>query len=341
MKAIMKWIAKVIIAGICAIGILSLFCVIYSYDGIHISSDTGATDYVWEPSQFKSTMKEGLAWLKMDQNGYNNIKDYSDSPDILLMGSSHMEALQVAEVENVGYLLNELLPDYHTYNIGMSGHTIYRCMDNLPEAIRAYSPQKYVVMVIDSVELSVDDMKSVMNGDAQKLSSYDSGIIYHLQKIPAIKIIYKQLDDWISLEAKSNKNKTMFFAEESQSSIELSAEEEYYKTLSEFLREASQTAETAGVKLIVVYQPMQSLEADGTVSYAHSEESLSVFEKVCEEQGIIFEDVTNAFDRLYNEEHILAHGFSNSQLGEGHLNKYGHKVVAKEIALKIKELEAK
>lgn len=338
MKAIMKWIAKAIIAGICSIAILSLFCVIYSYDGIHISSHTGATDYVWESGQFKSTMKEGLAWLKMDQNGYNNIKDYSDSPDILLMGSSHMEALQVAEVENVGYLLNELLPDYHTYNIGMSGHTIYRCMDNLPEAIQAYLPQKYVVMVIDSVELSVDDMKSVMNGKAQKLSSYDSGIMYHLQKIPAIKLIYKQLDDWISLEAKSNKN--LFFAEENGGSAELSPEE-YDKTLRAFLGAASQTAETAGVKLIVVYQPMQSLQEDGTVEYAHSEENLSVFEKVCEEQGIIFEDVTNAFDRLYNEEHILAHGFSNSQLGEGHLNKYGHKVVAKEIALKIKELEAK
>ena len=294
---------------------------------------------MWEPGQYKATMKEGFAWLKMDQNGYNNVYDYSDSPDILLVGSSHMEAYQVASDENTGYLLNELLPDYHTYNIGMSGHTIYRCMDNLIEAIQAHSPQKYVVMVIDSVELSLDDMKSVMNGEAQKLSSYESGIVYHLQKIPAIKIIYKQLDDWISLEAKSNKK--VFFAVENEESAELSPEEEYDKTLSEFLGAASQTAEAAGVKLIVVYQPMQSLEEDGSVSYAHSEEKLSVFEKACEEQGIIFEDVTDAFDNLYNEEHILAHGFSNFQLGEGHLNKYGHNAVAKEIALKIKELEAK
>lgn len=341
MTEIMKWIAKAIIAGICSIAILSLFCVIYSYDGIHISSDTGATDYVWEPGQYKATMKEGFAWLKMDQNGYNNVYDYSDSPDILLVGSSHMEAYQVASDENTGYLLNELLPDYHTYNIGMSGHTIYRCMDNLIEAIQAHSPQKYVVMVIDSVELSVEDMKNVINGEAQKLSSYESGIVYHFQKIPAIKIIYKQLDDWISLEAKSNKNKTMFFAEESESSTELSAEEEYYETLSEFLRDASQSVEEAGVKLIIVYQPMQSLQKDGTVTYAHSEKNLRVFEKVCEEQNIIFKDLTNAFDKLYSEEHILAHGFSNSQIGEGHLNKYGHGVVANEIVSKIKELEAK
>ena len=50
--------------------------------------------------------------------------------------------------------------------------------------------------------------------------------------------------------------------------------------------------------------------------------------------------MTEAFDILYEKEHILAHGFSNSEIGEGHLNRYGHAVIVEIIANKIQELEA-
>lgn len=323
---------KVAMAGMCAIAILSLFCLLYTYDGIHIKSGTSATDYIWEPNQLKTTMKEGFAWLKMDKNGYNNVYDYSEQPDILLMGSSHMEALQVDKHENTGYLLNELLPQYHTYNIGMSGHTIYRCMDNLENALESHQPQKYVVMVIDTVDLDIDSMNEVLEGTARSIPSYDSGIIYYLQKIPAIKVIYKQLDDWMSLD--SGLDSFIVNAESKQS------EENYDFVLNEFLERAANISKEAGVELILVYQPTQTLNADGTLQYGYSQENRDKFVSLCEEKGISFLNMTEAFDILYEKEHILAHGFSNSEIGEGHLNRYGHAVIAEIIANKIQELEA-
>lgn len=332
MKKLIQWGVKALIAGIGAVMILSVFCIFYTNDGIHVASDTGATDYVWESGQLKSTMKEGFSWIRMDSYGYNNVFDYSKEPDILLMGSSHMEAAQISKKENVGYLLNTLLPDYHTYNIGVSGHTIYRCMDNLENALETYQPQKYVVMVVDTVELEHDLMMEVIEETATPIPSYDSGFIYYLQKIPAIKVIYKQLDDWISMDGWANS--LISHAKEKKDELK------YQNTLSVFLRDAASLAEEADLTLMIVYQPEQMLKTDGTLSYGYSETMLQSFRMECEKQGIVFCDMTEGFQTLYEEEHILAHGFANSELGEGHLNKYGHAVIAETIVAKIQELEA-
>ncbi len=47
--------------------------------------------------------------------------------------------------------------------------------------------------------------------------------------------------------------------------------------------------------------------------------------------------MTASFIKLYEQNHILAHGFINTAVGEGHLNKYGHKAIAEAVAAVIKE----
>ena len=330
MKKILCWLGKSVIAGGVAILLLSGFCMIYNHDGIHISSETGATDYIWEKGQLKSTMKEGFSWIRMDDNGYNNVVDYSEEPDILLMGSSHMEAAQVGKKQNVGFLLNQKLSDYSTYNIGISGHTIYRCVDNLENALEAHKPKRYVVIVIDSIDLSIEQMNEVIKKEATPIPSYDSGLIYYMQKIPAIKVIYKQLTDWISLEENADNSKVK---------SKTKTENDYGKTLKEFLGNAAATCSEFGTTLILVYQPPQKLISGGNVIYEHSEEKVKIFANECETQGIIFSDLTDSFTKMYLEDNVLAHGFSNSSVGEGHLNKYGHAVISDVIVEIIQQLE--
>ena len=38
--------------------------------------------------------------------------------------------------------------------------------------------------------------------------------------------------------------------------------------------------------------------------------------------------MTSHFEKLYYEEHHVAHGFNTGRLAHGHLNSYGHSVVA-------------
>lgn len=339
MKRILQWIGKATIAGGLAIILLSGFCLIYNYDGIHISSESGATDYIWEKGQLKSTMKEGFSWIRMDTNGYNNVFDYSEELDILLMGSSHMEAAQVSQTQNVGFLLNQKLPDYSTYNIGMSGHTIYRCMDNLENALQEYKPNQYVVMVVDSVDLSIEEMKDIITQEATPIPSYDSGFIYYMQKIPALKVIYKQITDWITLEGNTNNSNANSTKSKDTVMSESDMKENYNNTLKEFLGNAVDMCDEFGVTLILVYQPPQKLNNTGAVVYEHSEEKLRIFADECEAQGIVFCDMTERFTEMYLEDNVLAHGFLNSAVGEGHLNKYGHAVISDVIVEIIRELE--
>lgn len=191
-------VIKCIISMIVAVMFLSIFVLMYSYAGIHLTNSAKSTDYKWRANEIKTTMTEGFARLRMDEKGFNN--DCTPTKiDILLMGSSHMEAVQMKRNENVSGILNQELPQ-STYNIGMSGHTIYRCVDNYGAAIEEFNPQKYSIIETSSVSASVPQMQSVINGTAERDPSYDSGPIYYLQLIPAFRPVYNQLENWATLK---------------------------------------------------------------------------------------------------------------------------------------------
>ena len=134
MRARFCMLLKLIGSALTALVLLSLFSILYQNTGVHISNPTGETDYVWLPHQLKTTATEEFSWNQMDGAGFNNAYPSSDEINILIMGSSHMEAANVAGDKNVAYLLNEAIPDMYSYNIGISGHTIYHCVNNLKSA---------------------------------------------------------------------------------------------------------------------------------------------------------------------------------------------------------------
>ena len=132
LKKILKSVLVACGAGIVSSVILTAFVFIYGFSGIHITNKTGATDYKWESCQLKTTMTEGFSWIRLDDNGFNNLDGvFSLEPDILIMGSSHMEAVNVEKRKSTSAVLSELLPSYSIYNIGVSGHDIYHCAKNI------------------------------------------------------------------------------------------------------------------------------------------------------------------------------------------------------------------
>ena len=330
MKKTVLFFIKAAVAGCLAIVILSIINIPYIYTGIHIDNESGATDYIWEENQLKTNMTEGYAWITMDKYGFNNTDENAEKAiregvDILLMGSSHMEAVEVAEDENLGYLLNERLSDKNTYNIGISGHNIYRIMDNISDAVKVYEPKDYVIIETSAIELDEEKMTAVIDGTAKKIPSYDSGIVYQLQKIPAIKWIYKSLDEWISQSKGALGNlMTVFAAEPEEKEIAAS----YVETLDAFLELCVEACEETGCTPVIFYHQQADIQADGTINCNTDEQYLEVFAKLCNEQGILFVDMTDELLKGYEENHILPHGFINTYVGSGHINAYGHRMVA-------------
>lgn len=324
---------KLAAAGVLSLLLLSAFNYIYNFTGIHIVNPSGATDYTWLPNQYKANMTEGFAWLHMDANGFNNAYvPAEDEINILLMGSSHMEAVGVSGKENAGYLLNKRLDDLYTYNIGTSGHNLYVCVQNLEAALAEYSPSDYVVIETDTVQLDMDAMTETLEGTYPGIPSYDSGLLYLVQKkLPVIKTLYKQVEDWTNLD--------LVAADADQPEPEAEKDILYNRTLEAFVHRIAMSnfERWGGVKSIIVYQPPTQIDEAGNYLVSDDGAYREHFAEVCAEQGVLFVDMTDDFRALYEEKHILAHGFANSGVGAGHLNKYGHEAIAARLAAVIRE----
>lgn len=312
---------KCIVAGIVALAILSGVCFLVNYSGARVHNESGATDFKWGENQYRATALEGFSWFFMDNHGFNNIENYSKNPEILIMGSSHMEGANVNPEKTTASLLLKGT-SYSVYNIATSGHTIYNCVNNMDNAVKEYSPSKYLIVETVSAELSVAEMQKVIDGKFKPFESYDSGVLYALQKyIPAVKAMYKQIGFW------RDADKTL--SENPSTQLE---EENYEEVLEAFLLKAKNSADKSGAQLIIFYHPEIKIDEKANAYTEVSDRNkLLAFEDVCNKLGILYVDMTDTFTELYNNDHILPYGFYNTGVGSAHLNEHGHKAIAEEI----------
>lgn len=321
------WFLRFIGAFILAFILLNIFCLIYFNVAVHRPTSTGATDYVWESNKFYASAKEGFAFGITDKDGYNNIYPHKQDQkiDILVMGSSHMEAFQVSQDENATYLLNKQLHDRgnndFAYNIGISGHDFLRCAANLSSALNTFKPTKYVIIETGSVSFSESSVDAVLNGSFPKIASHDEGIIGCLQRIPYLRLIYQQLESFIGINEAADT-----VAEDSAQTIEVTPS--YTESFNRLIQEVSETAKKASVKLIVIYHPEILLNADSSLHIDTNPDYLKLFSNACSANGVIFVDMSNKFLSEYQSQRIIPYGFSNTAVGVGHLNKDGHRMVA-------------
>jgi hypothetical protein len=93
------------------------------------------------------------------------------------------------------------------------------------------------------------------------------------------------------------------------------------------------------LNVLIFYHPHLKINFDGSVSPDTDDEYLKLFKTVCDNNGIYFVDMTEPFMQAYSEQDILPHGFWNTHVGEGHLNKNGHRIIAGELYNRIQALE--
>lgn len=332
MGEIIRKIGRIVLSGSIALAILSVFCLIFSYSKLHIEQPSGASDYTHEPYSYVSKTDEGFAWNIMDSNGYNNSMVF-DVTDVLLMGGSHMEALQLPQRESMTYLLNsEYLPEYHSYNIGKSMHEIYTCVQNLHSAYERLEPQKYVVIDISSTRLDLDDMELVLENKYPRAWSVSNPIKkWILNYVPITGNVSSKLKEWIAKDS-NLVGENVDMCDEDM--------DKYESLLDEFL-EYAENAMGGGTRLIILYHPTDyEVDENGEFHFDSDPKYDRLFEETCSNHDIVFVNMQDEFARMYAEDHVLPNGFVNTVWGAGHLNKYGHDACAKALAETIRSLDA-
>ena len=323
MKQKIKWLAKAVLAGVLAFSVACAVCLIYYNPGIHITNETGVTDYRWLSNSFTGTMIEGIAWHKTDRNGFYNDNSAPDKKmNILLMGSSHMEGTNILYGQSAPRILSDLT-GLTVYNIGTSGHGLLINVKNLDNALSVMQPTDYVIIETVSTTFFEDDIEKCLSGEMDSLPSYDSGLLFELQRFPYFKLLYSQLRKWRSGNISSDDSASA--QAPAEENISLSS----YMDLASYIHEI---CDKHGVKPIIFYHPSLSLNPDGSATVYNDTDTVSKMHEVCEKNNIIFIDMSDDFLKMYEEEKVLPNGFCNTAVGFGHLNKYGHRAIAERLA---------
>ena len=326
----LKNLLKTVLAGILAVAILCLIFTPYTFTPIHESNKEGNTDYIWPANASWFKMTEGISVGKFDANGFNNL-EVIENPDIVIVGSSHMEATDVPQDKNVAYRLNEIFEGkYKTYNMGISGHTMTKLVKYLPVTVELFeNDPKYIVMEISNSLIKQSAVDNIRNGTVAVDPSYDTGLIATLQKLPFIRLVYQQISGGLL---------KLFMPSGSTPKTQAPdvISEEAYDGMFTLIQEALENSQS---HLIIVYQPTAILQEDGSVIFDVNEETVGLMAEKSAACGFTFLDMTEAYGELYETEQKLPHGFITGAIGEGHMNADGHNAMAVALAEVINQLE--
>lgn len=109
--------------------------------------------------------------------------------------------------------------------------------------------------------------------------------------------------------------------------------------LNQVLSSLGTTASEYGIKIVIFYHPPTQISSDGSLLLPDDAKARADFSNLCARNDIIFLDMTERFQYEYDTNYILPHGFINSTVGSGHLNQYGHEMIADELYRIINQLE--
>ena len=332
MKKFFIWIGKAAVAGAAALLLLCLWCSFYYNVPIHYTNETGATEYKWEGNKFFRKGTEGFAFGRTNNDGFNNLRNYSpgEQIDILLMGSSHMEGMNVQPEENAAAVLNRLFAgEKYTYNIGTSGHTLMYCLKHLEAALDTYAPKGFVVMETRTLDFSLPELTAVAEGTLPDIPSHTGGLVELMQRLPYLRLLY----------TKYVKDGGDGDGEPQQQTAPAEATAEKAALLNTVLSRASESCRDKGVQLIIVYDPVVYTDESGTGYTDTAPADLTAMETACRENGIQFVNLTDSYLAGYNVQHKLPYGFANTSPGSGHMNAWGHGLFAQAVYQTVKEME--
>ena len=327
-----NWTGKAVGAGLLALALLCLCCWFYYNVPVHYTNPDGSTEYKWEAGRFYSKGTEGFALGRINNDGFNNLRDYTPGEriDVLLMGSSHMEAFNVAQDENAAALLNERWGgERYVYNIGTAGHTLLYCVKHLDRALTVYAPSDWVVLESMSLDFNPADMEAVADGTYPDIPSRGGGLLTLLQKNPVLRLFY----------TKYIKRGELFSGmADGQYEEGAAFSGSYEASLGRLLDKLANESRAHDVRAMVVFSPPVLIAPDGGFYAETDPEKLAVFTRLCEERGVEFLDLTEVYLAAC-ERHVLPFGFFNTAPLAGHLNRQGHRLLADAVAARISERE--
>ena len=215
----------------------------------------------------------------------------------------------------------------------MSGVYISECIKRLPYAIKTFAPSKAVILETGGLDFTQSEIENaIQDASVGELEySYLSGVLGILRKLPYLRLAYIQLEELLSGGGNGP------VVTESISYISDFDEKEYRNRITPIVEKAAENA--GGLRVIIVFHPALYIDKNGQLLSSNNSATIKCFKAICEEHGVLFLDMTDRFLQEYDETYTLPNGFANTPVGTGHLNKYGHAMIAEELFAITREMQ--
>lgn len=340
-RNMIKRIFKSIMAFITAFLIVNLICFFY-YNPLH---NTELNDYRLEPDTYGLYAVEGFGILHSDKNGFPNRNgELAENNYILVMGSSQSVGDQVLRQYRYSEILdNEYNQDgkIHVYNVAHGGKRFCHLIKNFKDIITEFPHSSAVIIelsdgtIIMSDEEFQDAMQQVeyegsLHGEELQNHTFMGKISMTVKKYcPFLLLTYDQLTRKSYTDIKN-----AFLHADIENVGFKNAKEEPYEQSDKIYKQYFQSMrlirEEYSGKIIVVYHEPLSVDELQNAKCENSERAMWL-EKACLENEIDFINMKQDFLEEYLDDNSLAYGFYNTEMGVGHLNKTGHRVIAKRL----------
>lgn len=344
-KAILSWCLAFAVAFCCA-NVLSFF---YRSGAGSIPREHAFSNNIRTPNSRIVRGSEGYGIQSVDENGYLNASTQVLQSDyILLMGSSHAEALQVMQGQTMTAQLNQMLAGSGTqvYNLGTAGYTLPWIIQGFQAGLDEFPNASAILIETSNLYFSGEELLQACDqteydpadsGQALVQSQSESRRIRNaaLEILPLISLMRQQFES-MDFGFRGAFGLQSFLAgvqaqdtppeRESDAVPNASSQTSAYATA---LNEALALLRAEYSKpILLLYHPDVTLEQDGTLTIDREMDCYDVFRAACERNDITFIDAGDAFLRAYETDYSLPYGFQNTTLGGGHLNPLGHRIMA-------------
>jgi hypothetical protein len=296
--------------------------------------------YYWQIS-------EGAAWNKLNPQGVSGIDDLMaiEGPLVCLYGDSFLEGFNVADDNKAAQLLTNILrktrSDVTAVSFGRQGSTgaDHYFLIRRVEELRL----KSVVHIVTFTD--IEDFQPGFHpkntGYARFRDTPELGFDPPQPPSTNAKIrfrtfLYKNLkQNWIFYSRENAKYivRNLRFrpgpvppppAEDA--GMTRGKKEEAFRYYLASLDDATEDP------VVIAYIPPLPYLTGNMAILTEDRSDIDLFAELCEEKGFSFVDLTGSFVKAFFETGRLPHGFQNSVMGKGHINRLGHERLAAALA---------
>lgn len=326
----MKKLLKEIVQWGLAVGIsmfmVSCLCFFYYRQTGWIERSGNATSAIWEPGTVLVNMIEGAGIVTVDENGYTNPPGMVLSDELVLcMGASYVQAKEVMASERYTTLLNDMLSKDGTlkvYNLSRDAMYFVEMVQGVEAAVKEFPQTRVLVLDTGNLDFSVEQLENALNQRTYNEAQTGNNIMSSISRMSKIKNFVK--GNFPILGVIKHQLSLISENETLNSEEELVDDAEYAVALGNVFVKLKDIFEG---QIIVLYHPMVALEESGDMTIMYSEK-MEIFEQCCEEYGIDFVNTGDDFQQDYRKNAHVPYGFYNTTMGSGHINKWGHRVIA-------------